>query len=288
MADKKAHETRLATRASDRSETRVSAQVERWFKQSEDKMRALAAKHIDPERMMQIVMFAVNGNSKLLQCTLPSIVASLITATKMGLEIGNELGEAYLIPRKIKGQMICQCQTGYRGKLKLVYNSGFFSKVQANTVYPEDAFEFEEGSTPFLRHRRSISATRGAPNQAPLAHYAIAVPFNGVSSFFVMSDADAIRHRDRFVSHWASTPWAEDHDAMSCKTCIHQLAKNLPQEIEVRDAKTGASYNLKRMLMAEDQAAVSEIASARNLDENETISIMPDAEIEDREPGAEG
>src|SRR5712664_3745241 len=57
-----------------------------------------AAKHLNPDRLARIAAMTVNKSAVLGKCTPISILAAVMEAGRMGLEIGGALGHAYLVP----------------------------------------------------------------------------------------------------------------------------------------------------------------------------------------------
>ena len=282
MSKRQAHEQALQKR----SDSGNAAAIERFIEKRKDQLVKLIGDTMTSERLLMDFMFAVKQSPELAQCELASIAKALITASKLQLRVGSELGEAYLIPRRIKGTMTCQFQLGYKGKVRMVMNSGFYTSIASQTVYPADEFEFELGSAPILRHRPSVDP--GRKDAHPVAHYAVAYPVQGPPMIVVMSDHDVVQHRDRFSPAWnkGMSPWKDDHDAMAQKTCIHQLCKLLPHDIKV------AGTTLKEMVAREDNATYERMGTAGAMTADAEVE-MPNLDgfddiDEGREPGQEG
>lgn len=200
-------------------------------------------RHIDPKRLIRVVLSAFQTNPELLECTPESVLLSLMRAASMGLEPdGGPLGQGYLVPFnvKVKGrgngpdtwQKQCQFIPGYRGLVKLARNSGEVADVWAEVVYEKDEFEYELGLHPTLRHRRNDSATdAGALKYA----YAVARFRDGERKFVVLNKREV--EKAKSVSKSASSsysPWGQWPEAMWRKTAVRQLAKLLPLSVEVQ------------------------------------------------------
>lgn len=140
-----------------------------------------------------------------------------MTSAQLGLEPG-PLGEAYLVPFGRKVTFIA----GYRGLIKLAWQSGQVRTISAHVVREGDEFSFSYGLNPDLHHRPALR-DRGVA----VAAYAAATLTNGGSAFEVMALDEVERVRGRSQSSKAG-PWVTDWDEMARKTPLRRLAKWLP------------------------------------------------------------
>ena len=146
-------------------------------------------------------------------------------AAQLGLEPNTPVGQAYLIPYKNKGIQECQFQLGYKGLIDLAYRSGEIKDIQAHEVYENDAFEYEFGLEPKLKH---IPATHDRGEI--IMYYAIFHMVNGGYGFEVMSKEDIINHAKKTSQSYDSSysPWAKYFDEMAKKTVIKKCLKYAP------------------------------------------------------------
>jgi phage RecT family recombinase len=92
-----------------------------------DQLAAVAAKHMNPERMMRVVANAIRVTPKLQDCEPISFLGALMQCAALGLEPNTVLGHAYLIPfensRKVGGEWVkvkeVQVIIGYKGLIDL-------------------------------------------------------------------------------------------------------------------------------------------------------------------------
>lgn len=184
---------------------------------------------MNPDRMARIATTLIRQTPALARCTPESFLGALLTASQLGLEPG-PLGEAYLVPY---GNVVTFIP-GYRGLIKLAWQSGQLRNIDAHVVHDGDEFEYEYGLNPTLRHK----PTRG-PRGKVTDVYAVATFQNGGSAFVVMSidDVEAIRKRSKASKNG---PWVTDWAAMSKKTAIKQLVRFLPLSTELRPLATAA------------------------------------------------
>lgn len=206
-----------------------------------DQLSMVAAKHLNPERMMRTVANAIRTTPKLGQCEPISFLGALMQVAALGLEPNTVMGHAYLIPFENKRKNVTEVQVviGYRGLIDLARRSGHITSISANIHYSDDdLWEYEEGTEAQLRHRP------GAQDGTKLHAYAIAKFKDGGHAYVVLPWKHVIKIRDgsqgwqtavKFGSTQKS-PWHTHEDAMAMKTAIRALSKYLPLSIEFTDA----------------------------------------------------
>lgn len=189
--------------------------------------RALPA-HMDADRVARIALTVFRQTPALARCTPQSFMGALMTASQLGLEPG-PLGEAYLVPYGKD----CTFIAGYRGLIKLAWQSGQIEHIIAETVHAGDEFEVHYGSDPRLEHRRP---PLGQPRGDAVGWYASARIKGATRPQFVVMDRDeveAIRKRSKASNNG---PWVTDYNAMAKKTAFRQLSKWIPLSPELRTA----------------------------------------------------
>lgn len=181
------------------------------------------------DRFLRVLMTTLNTTPKLAECDQQSVMAGIMMAAQLGLEIDPVLGRAYLLPYKGKAQLI----VGYRGFIDLAYRSGQLAGLTAEVVYEKDLFEFEMGLSPKLRHVPCEDEDRGALRYA----YAVAELSNGGKVWRVLNRGDVMRAKKSSQSANSDySPWKTHEGAMWMKTAVRALAKFLPLSPELRDA----------------------------------------------------
>lgn len=104
-------------------------------------------KHMSADRMARLALTAFSTTPALQKCRTDSILASLMTATQLGLEPGIN-GQGYLIPYKDT----CTFVPGWKGLVDLVSRAGR-ATVWTGAVYAGDQFDYQLGDEPFCRHK---------------------------------------------------------------------------------------------------------------------------------------
>ncbi|PTR42057.1 recombination protein RecT [Rhodococcus sp. OK611] len=188
-------------------------------------MQRALPKHMDPDRMARIALTTLRQTPKLGECKPESFLGALMTCAQVGLEPG-PLGEAYLVPYGREVTFV----PGYRGLVKLAWQSGQLNSIAAHVVYEGDAFDYSYGLDPSLTHKPALT-NRGKV----VAAYAVATFKHGGNAFEIMSieDIEAIRKRSKASG---SGPWVTDWNEMARKTVLKRLAKWLPLSSEFANA----------------------------------------------------
>lgn len=181
---------------------------------------------LDADRMARIALTTIRKTPKLALCTAESFAGALLTASSLGLEVGN--GEAHLVPYEIKkgamrGQIECQLIIDYRGMAKLFYQHPLAATLDTHVVYDQEEFRFNYGLHQDLYHVPILSGDRGSIR----CYYALATLKTGGTSFVVLSPDQVKALRGGRVGPSGDIPDPERW--MERKTCIRQLLKMLPK-----------------------------------------------------------
>lgn len=216
-------------------EATPAAQLRDAIKRSEGQFALALPKHITPDRFMRASLTALNTVPRLQECTQISVLAGLMQAAQLGLEVSDVRGQAYLIPRW-DGRDKCMkatFQLGYRGMIDLAARGGI--TVDVDEICENDAYDYQRGTKPFLFHKPTLG-DRGAA----IAYYAVATFSDGrPASFVIMGRSEVEKHRDQFASTRNKEgviygTWVDHFDAMARKTVVRQLLNYLPATVELR------------------------------------------------------
>lgn len=208
--------------------------------QARSQLSMVAAKHMNPERLMRVTANAIRTTPKLQECDPLSFLGALMQCSALGLEPNTVMGHAYLVPFDNRRKNITEVQliVGYRGLIDLARRSGHITRISANIHYSDDElWEYEEGTEARLRHRP------GPQLGEKLHAYAIAKFKDGSDAYVVLPWAKVMKIRDGSQGYRTAkkynntnTPWIEHEDAMAQKTAIRALAKFLPLSVEFSEA----------------------------------------------------
>lgn len=235
-------------------------------------------KHMVATAFLRVATTSIQQNSKLRACTGASLVGGIYQAASLGLMVDGVLGHAYLVPYKVKGVQVAQLQVGYRGYCDLAYRSGRVTAISAEVVYEGDDFEYNVGTSSFLRHSKPLTGDRGDA----LGVFALAEMKSGHPVFRVVTQDEVHKHRSHSKAYKYAesgkkdSPWHEHPDAMWEKTAIRMLSKVLPQATE-----------LQGMALADEARDHGRAAPAATMEEATTVIDVVGDDVERDEFGAE-
>lgn len=188
-----------------------------------DQVRLALPAGLSPERMVRQAMTLVQKTPGLLECDHVSIIAGLIQAAELGLELSGPLGHAYLVPRYDKHARCKKAvfQVGYRGLANLAFRSGQVASMPVRTVYELDELEIQYGTANALFHRPA----KGNRGNA-VGYYALAVLKTGGHDFEYLTREEAEFHRQKYARD--NPIWSSNFDEMASKTAVRKLCDRLP------------------------------------------------------------
>jgi len=187
-------------------------------------------------QLVRDAITAISANPKLAECTPQSVLGSLMTCAQLGLRPG-VLGHAWILPYRVKGEMVAQLQIGYQGLVELAHRSGRIASLIAREVHEHDHFDVDYGIADSLIHKPLLSGDRGRV----VGYYAIVKYLGGGHAFIFSNVEDIEKHRDKFSKSKSREgtvfgPWADHFDAMAKKTVVKELAKWMPKSTEFANA----------------------------------------------------
>lgn len=229
--------------------------------------------YLPTEKFIRTALTAINTTPKLAECTQDSLLAAIMNSAQLGLEFNTPLGEAYLIPYENKktGITTVNFQIGYRGLLKLAYNTGQFKRITAREVRENEDFDFDYG-TGEISHKPCLTGDSGDV----IGYYAIYQTKDGGQDVFYMSKEDAKAYGLEYsvpFKKYNTGPWVDNFDAMAKKSCLIQVLKYAPKAIESQklvEATKTDNANIKSYKKEEDGSI--------NLDVDYEVEVEEDKE----------
>lgn len=193
-------------------------------------IKSALPRHMTPERMCRVALNTIRRTPELLECAPETMVAAIVEASSLGLEIDSR-GQAYLVPFRNKntGRREVQLIPGYKGLADLAYRSGRVDSIFAEVVCENDKFRFSLGLNPTLEHTPSLE-DRGKL----IAVYAVARMKESAPQFVVMGKGDIDKIKK--ASKASGGPWRDWEAEMWKKTAIRRLCKMLPLSPEMQRA----------------------------------------------------
>lgn len=197
--------------------------------------------HVSRKRQISLVLKTVRKDTKLLYCTLESMIAALSDAAALGLEIDDQLGQAYLIPYGKEVKLVI----GYRGLLDLARR---FDSINLYTacVYEGDDFRHQLGDDPKIVHVPKQSG--GGYSDEDVTHvYLVAKDQEGrIICRSVWSRERIEAHKEKFSPSWkkSDSPWQKTWSTMARKTLIRDSINRgeLPVSAEIRKLALQEEY----------------------------------------------
>jgi len=188
-------------------------------------MAQVIPQHIGVDRMMRIALSIFRRDANLRKCSPESFVAAIWQSCELGLEPNTPLGLAYLVPYKTE----CTFIPGYKGLLKLAYQSGMIKSIRAHVVYEKEDFSIEYGTSENIHHKPLFSGDRGP---AIGAYCVIELKDGGIIQRF-MPTAEINKAKPSYVR---GGPWVDHWDEMAMKTVLRRTLKAAPLSTEVSKA----------------------------------------------------
>jgi len=241
MADKKPDENA-------KTERRPSAvKTLAWTIESKQKSLALVAtRYLPADRLVKLAQAAITRTPKLAECTALSVVDSLMTCARLGLE-PNEAGGVWLIPYKNKksGTLTCQTIVDYRGLLDVARRSGEIAAIHAAVRYQNDDWEYAIDTTSPVLVRLRHTPAEGERGEA-IGAYAVARLRHGeCQATYLSADQIGAFRAKSARAEYEDSPWNTDEASMWIKTACRRLVNLLPRSPELQA--------LREQLTREDQ-----------------------------------
>ena len=179
---------------------------------------------VTADKLLRTVVMSCERNPRLLECSVQSIVNAATTAAVLGLECDGVTGQGYIVPYKTTATF----QIGYKGYNTMAARAGY--TITGGVVREGDAFEYELGSTPYVRHRPMHS--RGA---RIVQAWACATSNDRPPIIRVMSieEIEDVKARSQGARK-PDSPWNDPgigYSAMCEKTCKRRLARDMPMSV---------------------------------------------------------
>jgi len=200
-----------------------------YLEQAQDRIAAVAPKHLTPERLVRLAMLAVSRNPRLLDCSRESILRALMDATSLGLEPGVPgLSHGWIVPFKGEATFM----PGAQGLVDVAARAGVM--IDPQVVYEKDEFRLELGMNPTCVHKPYLDGERGALRCA----YA-RIEQDGRTKVEWMTKTDILNIRDRskaWQDKGKESPWGTDEAEMWRKTMARRACKYVRKSPELSKA----------------------------------------------------
>lgn len=181
---------------------------------------------IKPEKFVRVVITAVQNNADLLEADRRTFFNACMKCATDGLVPDGRKAALVIFKDRTRGKVV-QYMPMIAGLREKVRNSGEVVTWEAHCVFEHDAFTYEEGDQPILRHVPKIFGERGQL----IGAYSVARFRTGdISREFMRADEI---EKVRAVSRAESGPWQSWYEEMCRKTVARRHSKVLPMSEDV-------------------------------------------------------
>lgn len=186
------------------------------------------------DRLIGLSVGAMRRNPRLQDCTMGSVINSVIQSGMLGLEPNTPLGHAYLIPYKKE----CTFQVGYRGLMNLAMRGGHVRKFDPQVVFDGDEFEIEYGSSEHMVHRPKFQSSEwlGAYSLCKLATGEMSWLYLPKATILGIRDNHSQSYRQDLENKTRYSPWTTAEDEMAMKTAVKRHCKRLELNVDLARA----------------------------------------------------
>lgn len=211
-----------------------SQTIAAYLKKMESQIAEAMPKHMNIERLSRIALTTIRTNPKLLECSIPSLMAAVMQSAQLGLEPGL-IGHCYIIPYGKEATFII----GYKGMIDLARRSGNIQSIAAHEVYENDFIELTYGLEENLRHVPWFLRKDEKPTESGkvIGAYMVAKFNDGGHFIHYMPISEIEAHRKRSKAS-NNGPWVTDYTEMCKKTVVRSGWKWLPISVEIASAVT--------------------------------------------------
>jgi phage RecT family recombinase len=188
----------------------------------------------DASRIMRLALIATDREPRLLDCTPTSMIAAVLEAIAMGLDVNTPLEHASINAEMnaSTNQYEAGYQVHYKGLIVLAKRSGVVKSVHSRLVYAQEEFQVVEGTEHKITHIPIIGNGTDTERGAIIAAYAVARIPDGSHAFEVMGIDDLETHRRKYAIDPDSGAWERETGLMYRKTVLKRLLYSLPVESE--------------------------------------------------------
>lgn len=201
----------------------------------QQQLDAVLPKHLTGERMMQIIVNAIDRKPDIKECELSSVIGAIMQSSILGFKPVDSLGQVYFVPYNDRktGKKYLQMQIGYKGYIDLARRSGQIKMLYAHVVREGDHFKYEFGLEEKLEHIPGDNPDGEITHVYAVAHYK-----DGGYNFIVLtrSQIEKLRTRNPTQGAVPSQAWKTDYDKMAMAKAIKQLSTFMPLSDEMQSA----------------------------------------------------
>lgn len=172
---------------------------------------------LEYEQLLSELYFAIQKAPALAKCTPESLLQSAHRILSWGLTIGEK---AYLVPFGTEATAVMD----YKGAIDLVVRAGGARYIDAQCVFANEPFAYEQGTSAFIKHQPIMSPAKRGPL---IGAYAVAKISGQDVKIIVLSREEIDAVRQKHSKQWKSGK-LDDLLWYCQKTCVRRIVKQLP------------------------------------------------------------
>lgn len=229
-------------------------------------IQEVAPKHMTADKLVRLGLLAVSRSPLLGECTINSILHSLLISAQLGLDCSGVGGQAYMVPfyngrlKMYEAQLI----PGYRGLIDLALRSAKVLDISAYVVYEGDNFKVSYGTDKKIVHEPNFENER--TDDKIIAAYMVAELAGGLKHIEVTPRSELDKIREFSKGAWKTVgsgddakripigPYRDWLPEMFRKAPIRRGSKQLPASIEfnrVLEMESGFEQGMSARQVAE-------------------------------------
>lgn len=201
-----------------------SYMVKQYILKKKDIVRGLLINKKSVDDFEKEALRAFRADERLADCDIKTFVSNMLVCEGLGVEVNNSSGEAFIVPREIDGKMVAYTILGYRGAIKMAFNSGVVKSIYAKEVRANDEFEIDYGIEQTLIHRPYLKGDRGEI----VGYYGVCTMNSGYSTFEYMSKSEIEEYGKKYSLNYEGGYWENEFESMAKKTLIKKVLKYMP------------------------------------------------------------
>lgn len=131
-----------------------------------------------------------------------------------------------------KWEKVFQYMPMVQGIVKTIYNTGLASNVSTGVIHENDKYEYDLGSSPFIKHMPLLS--KRGDRVAAFASVQLKGHSHPIIEIMTAEDIAGVASRSKSKDKDGNAfgPWATDTSEMWRKTVLRRLSKRLPRSSE--------------------------------------------------------
>ena len=238
-----------------------------------DRLNSMASKYVSPDKIIRSALASVVKTPKLLDCTKESWAIALMQMAVIGLEVGQPFNHAALVPFKNSKKNVTECtfMPMYQGLVYLAMDSGIVTYVDARTVYRDDPFEWEYGSSPFVKHKSNYESKNRLEKDIVAFYSVIKTKGSDTPLIKVMSKEEVDLIQARSKNQDGFSPWKSDYADMGQKTVYKKNQKYAP---------IAQSRRLARAIEYDDRFQIGETVTEGEIEPLDKPEQLPEPKKE--------